>query len=45
MNNDPTADACARSYPEYLLKVEEGKLPTTDGSNTELQGLSMLYIR
>ncbi len=44
-NNDPTADACAMPYPEYLLKAGEGKLSTTEGSKIDCQCLSMLYIR
>ncbi len=33
IKNNTTADVYARFYPDYLLKVGEGKIPTTEGSN------------
>ncbi len=35
MKNDPRADAHAIGYPDYLLKVGEGKVPTAKGSCIE----------
>ncbi len=36
MKNDPRVDAYGISYPDYLLSIGEGKVPTTEGFRIEL---------